>query len=93
MGTLNDVFWEGRVVVAKTGNLMTDRHNYTGKLINLCKLVVFSPKKKKKERERRITTMPVSLGCCKRLNKIIYIRHLKHLASLNGSHAIFDLLL
>ena len=51
LGTLNDVFWEGRVVVAKTGNLMTDRHNYTGKLINLCKLVVFSPKKKKK-RER-----------------------------------------
>lgn len=37
--------------------------------------------------------MPVSLGCCKGLNKIIYIRHLKHLASLNGSHAIFDLLL
>ena len=87
MGTLNDVFGEGRVVVAKTGNLMTNRHDYTGKLINLCKLVVFSPIKKK-ETERRIMIMPV--GCCKGLNKIIYIRHLKHLASLNGSHAIFD---
>ena len=31
---------------------MTNRHDYTGKLINLCKLVVFSPKKKKKKKER-----------------------------------------
>ena len=82
MGTLNDVFGEGRVVVAKTGNLMTNRCDYTGKLINLCKLVVFSPKKKKKkrDRERSIMIMPVSLSCCKGLNNIIYIRHLKHLA-------------
>ena len=70
LGTLTDVFWEGRVVVAKTGNLMTNRHDYTGKLINLCKLVVFSPKKKKREREKRIMTMPVSLGCCKGLNNL-----------------------